>query len=89
MLLSHSIEIAQTKYEVSCKVLHSNNRTIPCLHTSVPLSAFSAMSLSALQTVTKDDELVTCTQHGGFGRARKQARAGESSARAARSMKLR
>ena len=45
----------------------------------MPLSAFSAMSLPALQTVTKEDELVTCTQHGGFGRARKQAKAGESS----------
>ena len=37
------------------------------------------MSLPALQTVTKEDELVTCTQHGGLGRARKQAKAGESS----------
>ena len=37
------------------------------------------MSLPALQTVTEEDELVTCTQHGGFGRARKQAKAGESS----------
>ena len=45
----------------------------------MPLSAFSAMSLPALQTVTEEDELVTCTQHGGFGRARKQAKAGESS----------
>ena len=50
----------------------------------MPLSAFSAMSLPVPQTVTKEDELVTCTQHGGFGRARKQAKAGESSAPAAR-----
>ena len=63
--------------------------TLPCLHTSMPLSEFSAMSLPALQTVTKEDELVTCTQHGGFGRASKQAKAGENSARAARTMKLR
>ena len=45
----------------------------------MPLSAFSAMPLPALQTVTKEDEFVTCTQHGGFGRARKQAKMCESS----------
>ena len=44
--------------------------TIPCL-------ILPCLSLPALQTVTNEDELVTCTQYGGFGRARKQAKVGE------------
>ena len=42
------------------------------------VSVLSNVSPSATNC-EEEDELVTCTQHGGFGRARKQAKAGESS----------
>ena len=67
MLLSHSIEIAQTNYEVSCKVLHS--RTHEKSYSPVPayfhafVSVLSNVSPSAANC---DKRRWTCNLHAAW-----------------------
>ena len=65
MLLSHSIEIAQTKFEVSCKVLHSREKSYS------PVPAYFHAFVSVLSNVSPsatncDRRRWTCDLHAAW-----------------------